>query len=111
MLITFKGASWLYVILATRRLVTCGIVKVIEGGFFKAHLIFPPEYPQKPPKMKFVVDFWHPNATIRVCFNDHTEDEPSKISKSNATLTIPHDALFSLNMDEESLRRIHETFL
>ncbi|XP_065054793.1 ubiquitin-conjugating enzyme E2 G1-like [Rhopilema esculentum] len=34
-----------------------------EGGFFKAHLIFPPEYPQKPPKMKFVVDFWHPNVS------------------------------------------------
>jgi len=34
-----------------------------EGGFFKAHLLFPPEYPQKPPKMKFVHDFWHPNVS------------------------------------------------
>merc|ERR1712189_32773 len=25
------------------------------------HLIFPPEYPQKPPKMRFIHDFWHPN--------------------------------------------------
>merc|ERR1711872_128542 len=33
-----------------------------EGGFFKAHLIFPPEYPQKPPKMRFIHDFWHPNV-------------------------------------------------
>ncbi|XP_047141780.1 ubiquitin-conjugating enzyme E2 G1 isoform X1 [Hydra vulgaris] len=33
-----------------------------EGGFFKAHLIFPKEYPQKPPKMKFISEFWHPNV-------------------------------------------------
>jgi len=33
-----------------------------EGGFFKAHLTFPPEYPIKPPKMKFQSDFWHPNV-------------------------------------------------
>lgn len=32
-----------------------------EGGFFKAHLIFPKEYPQKPPKMKFISEMWHPN--------------------------------------------------
>ncbi|GFO43139.1 ubiquitin-conjugating enzyme e2 [Plakobranchus ocellatus] len=32
-----------------------------EGGVFKAHLLFPKEYPQRPPKMKFVSDMWHPN--------------------------------------------------
>ncbi|XP_069177276.1 ubiquitin-conjugating enzyme E2 G1 [Procambarus clarkii] len=32
-----------------------------EGGFFKAHLIFPREYPLRPPKMKFITDIWHPN--------------------------------------------------
>ncbi|KAB7498237.1 Ubiquitin-conjugating enzyme E2 G1 [Armadillidium nasatum] len=32
-----------------------------EGGFFKAHLIFPKEYPLRPPKMKFITDIWHPN--------------------------------------------------
>ncbi|CAG0894258.1 unnamed protein product [Darwinula stevensoni] len=32
-----------------------------EGGFFKAHLYFPKDYPQKPPKMKFISDVWHPN--------------------------------------------------
>jgi len=32
-----------------------------EGGFFKAHLIFPKEYPLRPPKMKFISDIWHPN--------------------------------------------------
>ena len=32
-----------------------------EGGFFKCHLIFPKEYPQRPPKMKVISDIWHPN--------------------------------------------------
>lgn len=32
-----------------------------EGGYFKAHLIFPKDYPNKPPKMKFVSEIWHPN--------------------------------------------------
>ncbi|KAG8944926.1 Ubiquitin-conjugating enzyme E2 15 [Tulasnella sp. 424] len=32
-----------------------------EGGFFKARLTFPPEYPLLPPKMRFVTPMWHPN--------------------------------------------------
>ncbi|EDW58489.2 ubiquitin-conjugating enzyme E2 G1 [Drosophila novamexicana] len=32
-----------------------------EGGCFKAHLIFPKEYPLRPPRMKFVTEIWHPN--------------------------------------------------
>lgn len=34
---------------------------VYEGGMFKAHLLFPKEYPHRPPKMKFVSEMWHPN--------------------------------------------------
>jgi ubiquitin-conjugating enzyme E2 G1 len=33
-----------------------------EGGFFKAQLVFPKEYPQRPPKMKFITEIWHPNS-------------------------------------------------
>lgn len=33
-----------------------------EGGLFKAHLYFPKEYPQRPPKMRFISEFWHPNV-------------------------------------------------
>uniref|UniRef100_A0A914V2N0 UBC core domain-containing protein n=1 Tax=Plectus sambesii TaxID=2011161 RepID=A0A914V2N0_9BILA len=32
-----------------------------EGGFFKAILEFPKEYPQRPPKMRFTSEIWHPN--------------------------------------------------
>ncbi|KND01599.1 ubiquitin-conjugating enzyme E2 15 [Spizellomyces punctatus DAOM BR117] len=33
-----------------------------EGGFFKARLSFPTNYPQMPPKMRFISDMWHPNV-------------------------------------------------
>jgi len=33
-----------------------------EGGYFTAHLTFPEEYPQRPPKLKFISDMWHPNV-------------------------------------------------
>jgi len=32
-----------------------------EGGIFKALMSFPEEYPNAPPKMKFLSDVWHPN--------------------------------------------------
>jgi len=36
-----------------------------EGGFFKAHLTFPKDYPLKPPKMKFITEVWHPNVDCK----------------------------------------------
>lgn len=38
------------------------IINYSEGGFFKAHLHFPKEYPLRPPKMKFITEIWHPNS-------------------------------------------------
>ena len=32
-----------------------------EGGYFKAQLKFPQDYPMSPPKMKFITTMWHPN--------------------------------------------------
>ena len=32
------------------------------GGFFRAHLTFPSEYPHLPPKMKFETPIFHPNS-------------------------------------------------
>jgi ubiquitin-conjugating enzyme E2 G1 len=34
-----------------------------EGGFFRATLNFPPDFPLRPPKMKFLTEMWHPNST------------------------------------------------
>jgi len=33
-----------------------------ESGIFKALMSFPEDYPNAPPKMKFVSDIWHPNV-------------------------------------------------
>lgn len=35
-----------------------------EGGFFKARLNFPEQYPLLPPKMKFLSEMWHPSSTL-----------------------------------------------
>ena len=32
-----------------------------EGGFFKAELKFPDDFPNNPPKMKFLTKMYHPN--------------------------------------------------
>eukprot|EP01094_Clydonella_sp_ATCC50884_P018024 TRINITY_DN325_c0_g1_i5.p2 TRINITY_DN325_c0_g1~~TRINITY_DN325_c0_g1_i5.p2 ORF type:complete len:167 (+),score=29.20 TRINITY_DN325_c0_g1_i5:27-527(+) len=32
-----------------------------DGGMFTARLVFPPDYPLNPPKMRFVTPMWHPN--------------------------------------------------
>lgn len=32
-----------------------------EGGFFKAILKFPHDYPNNPPEMRFLTKMWHPN--------------------------------------------------
>ncbi len=33
-----------------------------QGGFFKARLKFPPEFPNMPPTMTFLTEMWHPNG-------------------------------------------------
>ncbi|CAN0404968.1 unnamed protein product, partial [Discosporangium mesarthrocarpum] len=32
-----------------------------EGGFFKAKLEFPKDFPNNPPTMTFLSEMWHPN--------------------------------------------------
>jgi hypothetical protein len=33
-----------------------------EGGFFKAELKFPDDFPNSPPVMRFTTPMWHPNS-------------------------------------------------
>uniref|UniRef100_A0A7S1D0U9 E2 ubiquitin-conjugating enzyme n=2 Tax=Cyclophora tenuis TaxID=216820 RepID=A0A7S1D0U9_CYCTE len=42
-----------------------------EGGFFKAKLAFPDDFPNMPPTMTFVSEMWHPNVYEdgRVCIS------------------------------------------
>ncbi|XP_041371358.1 ubiquitin-conjugating enzyme E2 R2-like [Gigantopelta aegis] len=33
-----------------------------EGGYFKAHMKFPQDYPYSPPSVRFISKMWHPNV-------------------------------------------------
>lgn len=57
-----------------------------EGGFFKAHLTFPEEYPQRPPKMVFISEIWHPNIEQNgeVCISILHEPGEDKYGYENA---------------------------
>ena len=36
-----------------------------EGGFFKAKIDFPGDFPNMPPKMTIVSEMWHPNGKVK----------------------------------------------
>ncbi|KAG9354395.1 hypothetical protein JZ751_001103, partial [Albula glossodonta] len=45
-----------------------------EGGYFKAHIKFPIDYPYSPPTFRFLTKMWHPNiyeVSTHICFR-HT---------------------------------------
>ncbi|MCJ1275365.1 hypothetical protein MMC21_003168 [Puttea exsequens] len=48
--------------------------KFYGGGFYRAHLTFPPEYPHLPPKMTFQTPVFHPNGTCPPQSCDHTTE-------------------------------------
>ena len=35
---------------------------IYEGGYFKAQMTFPTNYPYSPPTLRFIDNFWHPNV-------------------------------------------------
>ncbi|KAH6567088.1 hypothetical protein BASA50_011258 [Batrachochytrium salamandrivorans] len=51
-----------------------------EGGVFKLKVIFPEDYPQKPPKCQFVPPLFHPNVypSGTVCLSIVNEDQDWK---------------------------------
>ena len=53
-----------------------------EGGFFKCHLLFPKEYPLKPPELRILTEIWHPNIDKngKVCIS--ILHEPGKLWRS-----------------------------
>mmetsp|Transcript_15453 Transcript_15453/g.18299 ORF Transcript_15453/g.18299 Transcript_15453/m.18299 type:complete len:191 (+) Transcript_15453:324-896(+) len=44
---------------------------LLEGGIYKALLVFPPNYPMQPPSLTFQTRMWHPNIYEdgRVCIS------------------------------------------
>ncbi|CAF0905356.1 unnamed protein product [Adineta steineri] len=55
---------------------------LFAGGYYKALLKFPVDYPYRPPKLKFLSDMWHPNVYTdgQICISilhEPGEDERS----------------------------------
>lgn len=50
-----------------------------EGGFFRATMSFPQDFPLNPPKMKFLTEMWHPNseAPLRSHLSHFALDSPA----------------------------------
>ena len=57
-----------------------------EGGFFKAKLDFPPDFPNMPPVMRFTSTMWHPNIY---------EDGKVCLSVSPDSVYLPNPILHS----------------
>jgi len=63
------------------------------GGFFRARLSFPKEYPHLPPKMKFLTKLWHPNGKLALCIITSCRIH-SLTSYSQSTQTVTYAYLF-----------------
>lgn len=61
--------------------------KYYGGGFFRARLSFPSDYPMMPPKMKFETPLWHPNIydTGEVCISILHPPEEDKYGYESAS--------------------------
>merc|ERR1719508_459542 len=66
-----------------------------QGGYFKAHLKFPPDYPYNPPSVRFLSKVWHPNVYENgdLCISIlHTVvsllNEPNTFSPANVDASV-----------------------
>jgi len=57
-----------------------------EGGMFEAKMTFPSDYPNMPPKLKFVSEIWHPNVyadgTVCISILHPPGDDPMQYEKA-----------------------------
>lgn len=63
-----------------------------EGGFFKARMVFPKDYPNMPPKLTFTSKFYHPNVYEdgRVCISIlHSPGEDQMSGESSGERWLP----------------------
>ena len=83
---------------------------IYEGGFFKAILTFPDDFPQNPPEMKFITEMWHPNIYKdgRVCISilhspgvDRFNEQESAEERWRPVLGVPQILVSVVSMLNE----------
>mmetsp|Transcript_27998 Transcript_27998/g.56395 ORF Transcript_27998/g.56395 Transcript_27998/m.56395 type:complete len:190 (+) Transcript_27998:50-619(+) len=67
-----------------------------EGGIFNCKMIFPPTYPERPPKMKFVTPIWHPNGpdiqhSLHWCCTELTTVAMAVYPNGDVCISILHE--------------------
>lgn len=64
-----------------------------EDGLYKAHLMFPNNYPEMPPKMVFLSEMWHPNINKNglVCISILHPPRPFNQQRSDLSYELPSE--------------------
>ncbi|CAD8148813.1 unnamed protein product [Paramecium pentaurelia] len=61
------------------------------NGYFQVDIVIPPEYPYKPPKMKFDTRIWHPNISSQtgaICLDILKDEWSPALSIRTALLSL-----------------------
>lgn len=84
-----------------------------ENGLYKLSVAFSPEYPTKPPKVRFQAGFYHPNVypSGTVCLSILNEDEDWRPALTMKQIALGiQELLDSPNLDSPAQAEAYQTY-